>query len=64
MREDVLLTDTLKPATEPYAIAKIPGIKLFKSYNRQTLPGDPSNAKEDFVWLCRCRDAGKLTAKE
>lgn len=64
MREDVLLTVTLEPETEPCAIAKIAGIKLFKSYNRQTLLGDPSNAKDDFVCLCRCRDAGKLSAKE
>jgi GDP-L-fucose synthase len=35
MREDALLTDTLEATNEPYAIAKIAGIKLCESYNRQ-----------------------------
>ncbi|MDN0084259.1 GDP-L-fucose synthase [Crenobacter sp. SG2305] len=35
MREDSLLTGTLEPTNEPYAIAKIAGIKLCESYNRQ-----------------------------
>jgi GDP-L-fucose synthase len=35
MREDSLLTSTLEPTNEPYAIAKIAGIKLCESYNRQ-----------------------------
>lgn len=35
MREDALLTDVLEPSNEPYAIAKIAGIKLCESYNRQ-----------------------------
>jgi GDP-L-fucose synthase len=35
MREDALLTDTLEPTNEPYALAKITGIKLCESYNRQ-----------------------------
>jgi len=35
MREDALLTGTLEPINEPYAIAKIAGIKLCESYNRQ-----------------------------
>jgi nucleoside-diphosphate-sugar epimerase len=35
MREDALLTSTLEPTNEPYAIAKIAGIKLCESYNRQ-----------------------------
>ncbi len=35
MAEDALLTDTLEPTNEPYAIAKIAGIKLCESYNRQ-----------------------------
>jgi GDP-L-fucose synthase len=35
MREDCLLTGTLEPTNEPYAIAKIAGIKLCESYNRQ-----------------------------
>jgi len=35
MTEDVLLTGKLEPTNEPYAIAKIAGIKLCESYNRQ-----------------------------
>lgn len=35
MREDTLLTGQLEPTNEPYAIAKIAGIKLCESYNRQ-----------------------------
>lgn len=33
--EDELLTGTLEPTNEPYAIAKIAGIKMCESYNRQ-----------------------------
>jgi nucleoside-diphosphate-sugar epimerase len=35
MREDALLTGTLEQTNEPYAVAKISGIKLCESYNRQ-----------------------------
>ena len=35
MAENVLLTGPLEPTNEPYAIAKIAGIKLCESYNRQ-----------------------------
>lgn len=35
MSEDALLTGVLEPTNEPYAIAKIAGIKLCESYNRQ-----------------------------
>jgi GDP-L-fucose synthase len=35
MAEDVLLTAPLEPTNEPYAIAKIAGIKLCESYRRQ-----------------------------
>tara|TARA_Y100001001_G_scaffold160923_2_gene184431 strand:+ start:10177 stop:11160 length:984 start_codon:yes stop_codon:yes gene_type:complete len=35
MKEEALLTGTLEPTNEPYAIAKIAGIKLCESYNRQ-----------------------------
>lgn len=35
MKEDALLTGKLEPTNEPYAIAKIAGIKLCESYNRQ-----------------------------
>ena len=35
MHENALLTDVLEPTNEPYALAKIAGIKLCESYNRQ-----------------------------
>jgi GDP-L-fucose synthase len=35
IKEDKLLTGKLEPTNEPYAIAKISGIKLCESYNRQ-----------------------------
>lgn len=35
MKEDALLTGKLEPTNEPYAIAKIAGIKLCESYNRE-----------------------------
>ena len=35
MKEDALLGGALEPTNEPYAIAKIAGIKLCESYNRQ-----------------------------
>lgn len=35
MKEEYLLTGALEPTNEPYAIAKIAGIKLCQSYNRQ-----------------------------
>jgi GDP-L-fucose synthase len=35
MREQALLTGLLEPTNEPYALAKIAGIKLCESYNRQ-----------------------------
>tara|TARA_B100001093_G_scaffold515820_1_gene593081 strand:- start:122 stop:1096 length:975 start_codon:yes stop_codon:yes gene_type:complete len=35
MKEDLLLTGALEATNEPYAIAKIAGIKLCESYNRQ-----------------------------
>jgi len=35
LKEEYLLTNTLEPTNEPYAIAKIAGIKMCQSYNRQ-----------------------------
>jgi GDP-L-fucose synthase len=35
IKEDVLLSGKLEPTNEPYAIAKIAGIKMCESYNRQ-----------------------------
>ena len=39
--ESELLQGTLEPTNEPYAIAKIAGIKLCESYNRQYRTGLP-----------------------
>ena len=41
IRENALLTGKLEPTNEPYAIAKIAGIKMCESYNRQY--GDSHN---------------------
>jgi GDP-L-fucose synthase len=35
IREEYLMSGTLEPTNEPYAVAKIAGIKLCESYNRQ-----------------------------
>jgi GDP-L-fucose synthase len=35
IKEEYLLSDALEPTNEPYAIAKIAGIKLCEAYNRQ-----------------------------
>ena len=35
MKEEHLLSGKLEPTNEPYAIAKIAGIKMCQSYNRQ-----------------------------
>lgn len=35
MKEEYLLTGLLEPTNEPYAVAKIAGIKMCQSYNRQ-----------------------------
>jgi GDP-L-fucose synthase len=48
MREDALLTGTLEPTNEPYAIAKIAGIKLCESYNRQYGPGSNDDQGVDY----------------
>ena len=62
MQEDALLTGDLEPTNEPYAIAKIAGIKMCESYNRQYGrdyrclmpsnlygPGDNFNAENSHV---------------
>lgn len=80
MREDVLLSGPLEPTNEPYAIAKIAGIKLCESYNRQYGtdyrsvmptnlygPGDnfhPENAHVLPALLCRFLEAVERGAKE
>ena len=48
MREDALLTGMLEPTNEPYAIAKIAGIKLCESYNRQYGPGSIEDHGVDY----------------
>ena len=48
MREDALLTGTLEATNEPYAIAKIAGIKLCESYNRQYGPGSNDDHGVDY----------------
>jgi GDP-L-fucose synthase len=35
MSKNALLTCSLEPTNEPYAVAKIAGIKICESYNRQ-----------------------------
>ncbi|MEW6447678.1 MAG: GDP-L-fucose synthase [Bacillota bacterium] len=35
MKEEYLLTGTLEPTNEPYAVAKIAGIKMCQAYNKQ-----------------------------
>lgn len=80
MSEDALLTDTLEPTNEPYAIAKIAGIKLCESYNRQYGtdyrsamptnlygPGDNFHEKNSHVLpalLRRFHEAKKAGAEE
>jgi len=48
MREDALLTGTLEPTNESYAVAKIAGIKLCESYNRQYGAGSDDDHGIDY----------------
>ena len=48
MREDALLTGKLEATNEPYAIAKIVGIKLCESYNRQYGTGSNDDRGIDY----------------
>lgn len=80
MREDALLTGALEPTNEPYAIAKIAGIKLCESFNRQHGrdyrsvmptnlygPGDnfhPENSHVIPALLWRFHEAVQTGAKE
>jgi nucleoside-diphosphate-sugar epimerase len=80
MREDALLTGTLEPTNEPYAIAKIAGIKMCESYNRQYGvdyrsvmptnlygPGDnfhPENSHVVPALMRRFHDAARSDAEE
>lgn len=80
MAESALLTGTLEPTNEPYAVAKIAGIKLCESYNRQYGrdyrsvmptnlygPGDnyhPENSHVIPALLCRFHEAKQNNAPE
>tara|TARA_R110002167_G_scaffold5075_3_gene23844 strand:+ start:6946 stop:7905 length:960 start_codon:yes stop_codon:yes gene_type:complete len=80
MTEQALLTGTLEPTNEPYAIAKIAGIKLCESYNRQygrdyrsVMPTNlygpndnfhPENSHVIPALLRRFRDAVQTKAEE
>jgi GDP-L-fucose synthase len=73
MRESALLTGILEPTNEPYAVAKIAGIKLCESYNRQyqrnyrsVMPTNLYGTNDNFhpqnshvipALLCRFHDA-------
>ena len=55
IREEFLLSDYLEPTNEPYAIAKIAGIKMCQSYNRQydtryisVMPNNLYGPKDNF----------------
>lgn len=55
MKEEYLLTSKLEPTSEPYAIAKITGIKMCQSYNLQygtnyisVIPADLYGPHDDF----------------
>jgi len=55
MKEDYLLSGKLEPTSEPYAIAKIAGIRMCQSYNRQygteyisAIPADVYGSDDDF----------------
>ena len=79
MAEEVLLTGILEPTNEPYALAKIAGIKMCESYNRQYGtdfravmptnlygPGDNFHAEHSHVvpaLMARIHDA-KLSQKD
>ena len=80
MREDALLTGVLEPTNEPYAVAKIAGIKLCESYNRQYGvdyrsvmptnlygPGDnfhPENSHVLPALICRFHEVAQSGADE
>lgn len=56
MKEEYLLSGKLEPTSEPYAIAKIAGIRMCQSYNRQygtnfisVIPADIYGPDDDFA---------------
>ncbi len=80
MREEYLLGGPLEPTNEPYAVAKIAGIKMCESYNRQFGtdfrcimptnlygPGDNFHLEDSHVvpgLIRRCHDALMADARE
>ena len=80
MKEEYLLTGLLEPTNEPYAIAKIAGIKMCQSYNRQygtkfiaamptNLYGpndnfDPQNSHLFAAWVRKFNEAKKKGEKQ
>lgn len=55
MKEEYLLSGRIEPTNEPYAVAKIAGIKMCQSYNRQygtnfisVIPADVYGINDDF----------------
>ena len=80
MREEALLTGVLEPTNEPYAIAKIAGIKMCESYNRRYGrdyrsvmptnlygPGDnyhPENSHVVPALIRRFHEAKKITLRK
>ena len=49
MKEEALVTGVLEPTNEPYAVAKIAGIKLCESYNRLYGPNDNFHPENSHV---------------
>jgi GDP-L-fucose synthase len=67
MKEAALLTGTLEPTNEPYAVAKIAGIKLCESYNRHYGSNDnfhPENSHVIPALLRRFHEAKLANAAE
>jgi nucleoside-diphosphate-sugar epimerase len=65
MSESALLTGTLESTNEPYAIAKIAGIKLCESYNRQygtdyrsVMPAKPDGTARKLMDSTRLNNLG------
>ena len=53
MAEEALLTAPLEETNEPYAVAKIAGIKLCESYNRQFNRDYRSVMPTNLLWASR-----------
>jgi GDP-L-fucose synthase len=80
MKEEYLLSGLLEPTNEPYAVAKIAGIKMCQAYNRQygtrfisVMPTNLYGPQDNFdletshvlpALLRKCHEAGKEGRKE